>query len=74
MLTNSAEGCAVVRGCRGLGRHLGSVNLPVMLAAVDVTPTDQQIHRGTALFVHVLIYHLFIFTGQKKVTTEDYCD
>lgn len=43
MPTNPAEDCAVVRGCGGLGRHLGSVNLPVMLAIV--THTDQQIHR-----------------------------
>lgn len=60
MLTNPAEDCAVVRGCGGLGRDLGSVNLPVMLIAVYVTHTDQQIHRGRALFVHFLIY-LFFF-------------
>lgn len=69
MLTNPSEDCAVVRGCWGLGRHLGSVNLPVMLAAVYVTHTDQQIHRGRALFAHFLIYHLF-FLLDKKVATE----
>lgn len=72
MLTNSAEDCAVVRGCGGLGRHLGSVNLPVMLVAVYVTDTDQQIHRRRALFFS--LYLAFFSYWKKKITTEDHCD
>lgn len=64
MLTNPAEDCAAVRGCGGLGRHLGSVNLPIILAAVYAKHTDQQINR----------VHCLSLSHKKKVTTEDYFD